>query len=94
MPQLNKFKLKRQNSAKGFKEFQIDEVKHKEFIEGNANEPGNDKKNLRELMDDLKMWKTKFSNNSAFEVGINQKKKTPDLPFRLKLPGGKKMLKR
>jgi hypothetical protein len=77
--------FKRQNSAKGFKEFEIDDVKKKEIQEGEELGPDNEKKNLRQMMDDLKMWKTKFSNNSAFEV--ESRKRTPDMPPRFRLPG-------
>jgi hypothetical protein len=74
-------RFKRQNSAKGFKD------KEKEdFLKQEAEErlhQGDDiaeGKNLRELMDDLKMWKSKFSNTKGFLVEDGNRVKTPE-PF-------------
>lgn len=79
--------FKRQNSAKGFKDKEKDDLKKfAEFSRAKETEEGSGEgKGLRDLMDDLKQWKTKFSTTKAFLINNNGLKKTPDLSIRPKL---------
>lgn len=75
-----KTRFKRQNSAIGYRELELDEAKANRF---NDESQPLDQKNLRAMMDDLKMWKKKIPTIKAEDMS-DARKKTPE-PVRPRL---------